>query len=412
MPAKPRSLNALVSWNLHWPGKPFVVLLMSLLASLGAFTAGSQARAQNRSARSDYVVEPAPELKHRLYMRPAVAQVRATLRQPAGFQLTGTPLAEALASIGQGYRCNIWLDRRIDPNITINLRGGGKPLGSVLESIARLANAEMSVVENVVYIGPPTVPSRVAAASASLYDELHSARHAAANRSADLKWLEATTPDEILGQLRLKLPASADGSVLPYDLWRAGEFYRESSIATLLCVIAAGFEREFVLASSRSSAQLVTAPLRSEVQWTALVPKGTLNNAQLTELKGTRGALLVGGRDSWKLTGDFSVHLLASSGFASQRRPRPGGPRDARSAAPSRVSGDIAGPLDDVVRQLSAMNGYEVSWDGDIPEKERTQSIKIRVENASFEDILGELSSASNLSLRLDEQTVSVARVR
>lgn len=352
-----------------------------------------------------------PQLRHHLYMLPSVTQVRATLRQPAGFQLTSTPLADALSSIGQGYHLNIWLDRRVDPNIAINLRGGGEPLGKVLEAIARLAGAELAVVENVVYIGPQNVPRRVAAASAALYNELHTSGHAAANRSTDLKWMEASTPDELLDQLPLKLSSAASAEMLPYDLWRGGEFYRESSVATLLCVIAAGFDREFMLSTSRRPAQFATAPLRTQTKWMAVIPKEALSAAQLAELEQAAGADLTGGRDGWRLTSDYSLHLLSGSAATKQNRPRPGRPRDTASNS-GRVSGDIAGPLDDVVRQLSAMNGFKVNWAEAIAEKERTQVIKIRVANATFEDVLSELSRASNLSLILDKQTVSISRNR
>src|SRR5690606_38929907 len=139
---------------------------------------------------------------------PSSRAAQAALQSSTRVYWDQTPLRTGLQALSQETGITIWLDRDIDPNQPISATAidvaRGASLQKTLEHIASVADAEIGLIENVVYIGPQGRVGRLQRAAVELYDQLSGRGGSSALSSASqrkLQWSELATPTEILRQI-------------------------------------------------------------------------------------------------------------------------------------------------------------------------------------------------------------------
>ncbi len=342
-------------------------------------------------------------LSHNLYALPSARIAEATLQQPARFQLRSTPLATALENIASSYRISVWLDRRIDPGYLVTFQATGSNLQNALEQIALLAEAEMQLVENVVYIGPPGFANRLAAAAAELYNSMQLHGGPALKQPVQLRWDELTTPTELLQTTAAKARLGI-GEQLPHDLLRGGQFQRPSTLATSLALICVGHEQACVLTGAQT---IRLDRLRASERWSAHYPISEITSLQVQTLKRKldAGAVQRVG-EYWLVSGNALVHRSfgrAAAGRGGGRRRTP----PATRGSETRLSGDIAGTVENVAKQLAQMQGLSITWDPSCTPSQRQRNVSFHVEKATFEQIVESFSRAAGLRIGLTKTEMS-----
>ncbi|MGH7199297.1 MAG: STN domain-containing protein, partial [Planctomycetaceae bacterium] len=105
-------------------------------------------------------------------------------------------LRRLLGDISRQRQVAVLLDRRIDPAQPVDLDAGNEPLRDVLDQIAELANAEVRIVGQTVFITPPET-----AAKARTLVQLRSDERpgdGAASRRQTVHWNDLDTPADVL----------------------------------------------------------------------------------------------------------------------------------------------------------------------------------------------------------------------
>ncbi|GAB5406759.1 MAG: hypothetical protein Aurels2KO_49900 [Aureliella sp.] len=396
------------AWRaVEWPHVAAVCSFLLCLALLGTRSSLGQATAANTEG---ITTGGATAIREHIYDLPSVGAAEATLRQPARFQIRKVELSRALENIASSYRITIWLDRRIDPSYSITLRASGGDLAAALQQISRLAKAEMQLIENVVYIGPTGAPNRLAAAAAVLFHSIQTTGSARMKQTVQLSWDALTTPNELLRSTGSKGRLRIAGE-LPHDLLREGDFQRPSHLATCLALICVGHDQMCVLSGPQ---EIRLAPLRSDARWWGDYPLSAVTSEQADVLRKMPGVETRRAGDRWLVSGTADSHRSVGrgahtiGGVGPGRRP-PRARRHGESGGDARLSGDIAGTVENVAKQLAQMRMLSLAWDATCTESQRQKRVSFHVENATFAQIVESFSQAAGLQIVLSAEEMSLA---
>ena len=170
------------------------------------------------------------------------------LSLPIQLRLRNAPLRDVLSRLSQATDQAIFVDRRVDPSVRIELEFSGKPLRDVLRAAAEQAECETAMLGSIVYFGPPQ--------SARCLPELAvRCRHQIQTIPTHLRkkylheatthWKRLAQPREVVNQmLRKQGLRLEDTNAIPHDLWPAGTL-PEAPLADRLTLLLIGFELEW-----------------------------------------------------------------------------------------------------------------------------------------------------------------------
>lgn len=185
----------------------------------------------------------------------------------------GHTLRDVVKQLADSQRLSIMLDRRIDPTQSIELTSPPAPVRDIVIAVARKVEAGMSVIGNVVYVGPAGSVKKLRTLVELRNVELSKLTSGAAagkspwrNRPASLTqrktfhWQELDRPRDMLKQVADKYQIEIEGlDTLPHDLWAATSLPQVTAIEGLsLLLVQFGLTFEFV--PNRVAIRLVPIP--------------------------------------------------------------------------------------------------------------------------------------------------------
>ena len=319
-----------------------------------------------------------------------------------------------LQELSQQHACTIWLDRDIDPNQLVTTRAAepdqDASLYGRLESIASIVGAEVGLIENVVYFGPPGRVARLQRAAVELHDVL--TRSGAQGRGGnpttahmrELAWPELATSSELLDQIVSAWKIEFDQR-LPHDLFHAGKFLQPATLATQATVILGGFELE---AKWQQGNQFRIIPLQPQTQWQANYPKRDV------DLRGLVGLIdkFAGGQCQTRgnichIRGETNFHLalLATPTAAPQ-------PDVSLGSKSMRYEFQVMNTQVSVVlASLAQSIGFELQWDEACSDAQRARLISFQVKQVTLDQLLAEVARSSGLKIERDKSVVTVSRL-
>lgn len=132
-------------------------------------------------------------------------------------------LRGGLVNLSQTYGVVTFLDRRIDPDRPITASIHDQPLDKWLELIAHAAQAEISLIGPVVYVGPPEAVKELATLAALRRQDATKRNVAAKARllkAAAWQWNELAQPRELLRELGQQAEVKFENpELVPLDVW-------------------------------------------------------------------------------------------------------------------------------------------------------------------------------------------------
>ncbi|HEY4312260.1 MAG TPA: STN domain-containing protein [Pirellulales bacterium] len=144
---------------------------------------------------------------------------------PISYTAINSPLRQALRSLSQALRVAIVVDRRIDPDQSVDIELVDVPLDEALAVIAKRAGGGASILGPVVYIGPQETAGQLRTLSALATQEvqkLPARQKSAALLSRPLDWQALTTPQQVFERLAKEASIPIRGQErLPHDLLAA-----------------------------------------------------------------------------------------------------------------------------------------------------------------------------------------------
>ncbi len=304
-------------------------------------------------------------------------ELQQRLGQSVDILWSGTPLRDALTSLSRAQHVAILLDRRVDPGQKLDLTVRNVPMKQALQMIADRCNLGIARLGSVVYLGPATSAQRLRPLSQAFQQTSRrlspTIQQKLLLRKATV-WEDLVTPQELLTQLSEKNGVEIVGlDQIPHDLWAAAEL-PSLSLADRLTLIAIQFDLTFKASADGSRLELVPIPE------------------------------------------DLRPAAADKDGFGPLRPTTPA-PRTKKAAANldrTRIQRMAvqSEPLGPVLRQLAERLGLELQLDEQAIAKagiSLDQRVSVKVENATIDELFGELLKSTGLTFHRRQRVVEIA---
>ena len=176
-------------------------------------------------------------------------------------------LKDALNSISETQRVAIFLDRRINPAQQIQLEVQDKTLSTTLQQIAKQANAQISYIRNVIYIGPAKT-THLLATVAAIHAETHRRNQAENTRvftvGKSTQWNRLSQSQSIVTAIAKTVNAEITNiETIPFDLWDKHAL-PHLPFAMRMTIVLAGFDLTYQMNNDRS---ITLTPFPTEAKY-------------------------------------------------------------------------------------------------------------------------------------------------
>ncbi|MBT3889011.1 MAG: hypothetical protein HN617_02140 [Planctomycetaceae bacterium] len=194
------------------------------------------------------------------------------------------PLKDVLNSISETQRVAIFLDRRINPAQQIQLAIQGKTMSTALQQIANQANAQISHVRNVIYVGPKKT-THLLATVAAIHAEQHRRNQAENTRvftiGKSTQWNRLSQPQSIVTAIAETVNARITNiETIPFDLWDKHTL-PNLPFAMRMSIVLAGFDLTYQVNNDRS---ITLIPFPTEAKYLKAFSTN-VNAANLNRIK-------------------------------------------------------------------------------------------------------------------------------
>lgn len=314
------------------------------------------------------------------------------------------------------HRIAILLDRRIDPTTRMPVDIVNRSLRDGLRDVARKVNAEISVPENVVYVGPPPATRKLRTLIELRSTEVQT-KSVRENRRNELSkrqsysWDDLDTPGDILTRIADRCHLTVHNlDLIPHDLWAAGQM-PNVTCAEALSLVLVQFDLTFSWADGGQGIELESIPAtvvverrpRSKGRSTSDMVKLISERFPEVEVQGTGGDFVVRGSVEEQ---EAIADLLSPTPTR-----KPSGPVVSPLRQRTFTLTLKRAPVRSVMKKLeessivfvydqAALNAAKIDLD---------QTVDMQLEKASADDFLKALFGPLNLSFEIDHVTVRLS---
>ena len=178
------------------------------------------------------------------------------------------PLKDVLHFIRETQHVAIFLDRRIDPVQQIQLEVQDKTMSTALQLVANQANAQISHIRNVIYIGPKKT-THLLATVAAIHAEQHRRNQAENTRiftiGKNTQWARLAQPRSIVTAIAESVNVRITNiDKIPFDLWDKHTL-PDLPFAMRMAIVLAGFDLTYQM-NNDGSITLIPFPSEAKYQ--------------------------------------------------------------------------------------------------------------------------------------------------
>jgi len=319
------------------------------------------------------------------------------------------PLRGALGSLARSQRTAIFLDRRVDPDQTLDFSVQNEPLREVMQRLAQSLRIGVCRVGPVVYFGPADTATVLGTVVELRRDEIRrwpasvSARLLAAQSVA---WPELAQPRELIGRMAQQSRIEIDGlDQVPHDLWPAADL-PPLDFAEHLSLLLAGFELTFEAAETTPRIRLVPLPTSATIERSYRM--SATQAEQIVDLLGKQFPTAETARrtDGLAVRGSIDAHhavdrWMRGGSTAPTKRPP-------AAAGQVRYTLEVKNqPVGAVAKALAERLGLQIEYDPQIRDKLQ-DPVSFRVEEATRDQLLEALLRPAGLTFEVSGQTLTV----
>jgi hypothetical protein len=336
----------------------------------------------------------------------------------------GQNLRDGLRQLSETRSVSILLDRRIHPGQQLTLQIQNVSLQALLNLIATEVRADISILGNVVYVGPAEVALRLRTVEEIVASQLVSSRATtisvdsspATRRSFELLerqsliWPDLTTPRELLDEVgrRYALKIEAADQV-PHDLWGQAALPSGTSSELLLAVLAQ-FNLSFEWTDSRDGIRIVDMPADPRIEKQFTLKRGTEQgilaelNRRLPNLErqiADRKVTVVGTVEQIE-----SVEALM---FPERRQDNPRPNQRKVGGGVTIFTFKATAPLDAFMRTLEAQAGFTFKYDPAAFKQagiRLDQRILLEAKELTAQEVFEKMFPPQSISYKVDGKTV------
>lgn len=184
-------------------------------------------------------------------------------------QWVHVPLGQAIERLRSAAGVEMFLDRRVDPNLPINLSLSDASSEEIVARLAIACELGFARCEQLFYLGPPQTAARLKALATMRRKDV--SRLPTKERQSLLKrqrivWPRLTEPRDLVVRLMEEHGWRVEhGERIPHDLWPAGQL-PQLALADQLTLLLAGFDRSYRIVPERHAIEIVP------VDWNRIQP--------------------------------------------------------------------------------------------------------------------------------------------
>ena len=340
---------------------------------------------------------------------PAIT-IQQSLQAPCEQVVENSSLESLLDSISSAYEIPIWCDRRIARDTSVTIERMDESLESFLNRAIEKVDAGLIPLGGVLLVVPKSESDAIEAA----YWRLTVSRAANTLRPLGTKpfgWPDGSVASTVIQEFASRsLPDSNLKFKTEHDIWRAFEFRKTTSVATISTCLLSGFN----LCLAEQDSKLTVATVSKEdlkVDWvysTEEIEKKIGQAAwkawrqrwpDATVSKSTEPA-------GWRVTATVASHRdLIRPMIPKKKWDRP---KASKTGVDKKgYSGALEGELELVIRSLAAQTKLDF-FPIPLPASLESKKVKLKLDKTSLDDILKELTAQCGVQFKRDGQKVEI----
>ncbi len=317
----------------------------------------------------------------------------------------GSRLRDQLQRLAEWQRVAIFLDRRIDPDRSIELSARQITLAELLAQLAVQADGTVSYVGSVVYIGPQDKVAGLASVAQQRAREARALPDVVGRPLLTRRrwgWDELAEPRALLVELAQEVGMVIEGiETIPHDLWPQADL-PPLSWTDRMSIVLAGFGLTFELADQGQLVRLVPLPqptletraystTLSQMNWEQIARQ--FPNVELQRLP--KSITLKGTAEQH----DRLKQLLAQQ--ASSKRPRTTQPKTVHSL---RVTQQ---PIGAILKTLERQLQLRLDMEPDVQEKLQTR-VTFDLRGVPLDELLDATLAPASLDFQRDGDVIRI----
>lgn len=315
------------------------------------------------------------------------------------------PLKDVLHSIRETQRVAIFLDRRIDPTQQIQLEIQDETMRTALQQIANQANAQISRIRNVIYIGPNKTTDLLATVAA-IHAEKHRRSQAKNTRvftvGKTTQWNRLTQPQSIVTAIADSVNARITNiDAIPFDLWDKHAM-PQLPFALRMSIVLAGFDLTYQMNSDRS---ITLTPFPSEAKYQKSFSTN-VNSANFNRIKASFPTLqITNNMQQLVATGRWEeiaeLELLLNGNSVTRPKPMPTSKQVYTLSVTNQTIQDVLKAIASNEKlEITASAAVRQIWD---------KRISLEAKELSLTDLLLQVVGKGNLQYRIVDKQLLIS---
>lgn len=358
------------------------------------------------------------EIPARGQERVASRKVEETLSRTLGGVWARIPRRVIIDKLASAAKVAVLVDRRIDPTVELTLDALGQPLRTVFAQ-ASPPGTLVSVVADVVYLGPGEPAAKLRTAAALREAELKTgetskSRQAVLLRPHDIAWQDLDTPRQIIEQIATKWDLKVEAiEQVPHDLWQ-GAVLPNVSAPEALSLVLVQFDLTFGWTAGGTGVRIVPLPEKVVIVRQHAPAKGLTAKASATQWMDEYPGLEANAEGTRVLvTGTLEQH----EALAGPRRPvkeTTSTPSKVQPLARVRFTLKWDNVLRDLFATLHQAPDAQLTFEYDEPTLKAAgvdldQRVKFEVNNATVSQLLKAAFDPVGIQFTLQDRTVKLS---
>jgi len=319
-------------------------------------------------------------------------------------------LRDGLANLSKTTGVAIFLDRRIDPNQTIELTAAEEPVQLLLAKIGGQAKAQVTVVGSCVYLGPAQSADKLATLAAVRKNDVAPLPPEVKSRllkTQAWQWSELAQPRRLLDDLAKQAGVSVQNpELIPHDLWPALSLPPLTWVDRMSLLLA-GFGLTFEIGGQGTVIRLVPMPdsvvldktysTRGDAADLAVQLKRIVPQARI---RTEPGKLHVSAAQD---DHDKIERLLAGQSVKTTKAVKPGA-----GGGEKRYTLTVENqPAGAVLKTLAGSLGKELKYDATLLDKLK-RSTSFSVKDVTLDELMKKTLEPLGLAYKVDEKSLEV----
>ena len=344
------------------------------------------------------------------YLSVSAIAIQQSLQAPCEQVVENSSLESLLDSISSAYEISIWCDRRVARDKLVTVERRDESLEDFLNRAIEKVDAVLIPLAGVLLVAPKSERDAIEAACWRLTVSL-AANTLRPMGTKPFGWPDGSVASTVIQEFASRsLPDANIKFETEHDIWRAFEFRKTTTVATISTCLLSGFN----LCLAEQDGKLTVAPVSKadlKVDWvysTEEIEKKIGVSAwkawrmRWTDAKVSKSTKPAG----WRVTATVASHRDLIRPLIPKKR------WDKRKASETEVdkkgySGALEGELERVIRSLAAQTKLDF-FPIPLPASLETKTVKLKLNKTSLDDILKEITAQCGVRFKRDGQKVEI----